>query len=164
MLFRSNKLNILKLKIKKLIENRILKEDYSLPGLYYDINIIFEKTLDDFKEYNTENILETNNIFDNSTVTTPNRVTLKSRPKKRKMKITEEIQRQKNAKKRSTRKSTCSFCGYENHTQTNCPTKQVLETKYTLVKDIYDFIRYLENTVPILHPLDDMHAFSNIVG
>jgi hypothetical protein len=60
-----NKLNILKLKIKKLIENRILKEDYSLPGLYYDINIIFEKTLDDFKEYNTENILETNNIFDN---------------------------------------------------------------------------------------------------
>ena len=60
-----NKLNILKFKIKKLIENRILKEDYSLPGLYYDINIIFEKTLDDFKEYNTENILETNNIFDN---------------------------------------------------------------------------------------------------
>ena len=60
-----NKLNILKLKIKKLIENRILKEDYSLPGLYYDINIMFEKTLDDFKEYNTENILETNNIFDN---------------------------------------------------------------------------------------------------
>ena len=60
-----NKLNILKLKIKKLIENRILKEDYSLPGLYYDINIIFEKTLDYFKEYNTENILETNNIFDN---------------------------------------------------------------------------------------------------
>ena len=54
-----NKLNILKLKIKKLIENRILKEDYSLPGLYYDINIIFEKTLDNFKEYNTENILET---------------------------------------------------------------------------------------------------------
>lgn len=60
-----NKLNILKFKIKKLIENRILKEDYSLPGLYYDINIIFEKTLDYFKEYNTENILETNNIFDN---------------------------------------------------------------------------------------------------
>jgi hypothetical protein len=60
-----NKLNILKFKIKKLIENRILKEDYSLPGLYYDINIIFEKTLDYFKEYNTENILKTNNIFDN---------------------------------------------------------------------------------------------------
>jgi hypothetical protein len=54
-----NKLNILKLKIKKLIKDKILKEDYSLPGLYYDINIIFEKTLDNFKEYNTENILET---------------------------------------------------------------------------------------------------------
>ena len=54
-----NKLNILKLKIKNLIKDKILKEDYSLPGLYYDINIIFEKTLDDFKEYNTENILET---------------------------------------------------------------------------------------------------------
>lgn len=54
-----NKLNILKLKIKKLIKDKILKEDYSLPGLYYDINIMFEKTLDDFKEYNTENILET---------------------------------------------------------------------------------------------------------
>jgi hypothetical protein len=60
-----NKLNILKLKIKKLIKDRILKEDYSLPGLYYDINIIFEKTLDDFKEYNTENILEINDIFNN---------------------------------------------------------------------------------------------------
>lgn len=60
-----NKLNILKLKIKNLIKDKILKEDYSLPGLYYDINIMFEKTLDDFKEYNTENILETNNIFDN---------------------------------------------------------------------------------------------------
>jgi len=54
-----NKLNILKLKIKNLIKDKILKEDYSLPGLYYDINIIFEKTLDNFKEYNTENILET---------------------------------------------------------------------------------------------------------
>jgi len=54
-----NKLNILKLKIKNLIKDKILKEDYSLPGLYYDINIMFEKTLDDFKEYNTENILET---------------------------------------------------------------------------------------------------------
>ena len=60
-----NKLNILKLKIKKLIKDRILKEDYSLPGLYYDINIIFEKTLDDFKVYNTENILEKNDIFNN---------------------------------------------------------------------------------------------------
>lgn len=60
-----NKLNILKLKIKKLIKDRILKEDYSLPGLYYDINIIFEKTLDDFKEYNTKNILEINDIINN---------------------------------------------------------------------------------------------------
>jgi hypothetical protein len=54
-----NKINILKLKIKKLIKEKILKEDNSLPGLYYDINIIFEKTLEDFKEYNI------NNIFDN---------------------------------------------------------------------------------------------------
>ena len=64
--------------------------------------------------------MEGNNAFDNSKMIIPNQQSLMKKHKKR-IQPTHEIQRRK-AKKRITNKATCSFCGYEGHQTSTCPT------------------------------------------
>ena len=102
-----------------------------------------------------------NLIFDNSSTTIPNQENLKSRKLKRHMTVRETHGRER-AKKRRVRKPTCSFCGYGNHTRNNCDRKLQLENEFIVHKEIDDLIYYLENTVPVMDPVEHTEIFRNL--
>ena len=105
--------------------------------------------------------MEGNNAFDNSKMIIPNQQSLMKKHKKR-IQPTHEIQRRK-AKKRITNKATCSFCGYEGHQTSTCPTRSELEAKYRKITDKYSFLEYLRNDVLILDPDDELEVITDIV-